>query len=727
MVTMQEPLQGFSLGARQLVEMAESHQRLAKHPQLGTHHWLLALLERNGPMAVEMTKEPLKGSDLQANLREKLRQGNIGSPLDQATVVQKTVAHAKARGKPTPTERDLAATILECTGYTVVDALAAILSATQAQPEGGAAAPPPYQPKALLSTQTLDKFGRDLTLAALQGKLQPVVGREDEIEQVMITLCRHTKRNPVLIGFAGVGKTAIVEGLAKMIVAGAVPAALQGVRLIEVRPQDLLAGASMAGQFEQRFQAMVAEASQDGIILFIDEIHDIVGAGGMRGTGDAAALIKPYLARESLACIGSTTDNEYRIFIEPDAALARRFQPIAVQELTAEQTLEVLKVLRDKRAQQKGITVADDVLVWMVEFAKDYLRNRHFPDKAVDVLEQCLAEAQKEGQASVSQAKAKLVAQKMVGMPLDAKAQLKRLQAILTEHGLMVEKDVATLIRRLSVTLHNLDMRSVRPNAVVLLLGEATSTSDMLAEAIAEALFESVERVVTIDFSRFSSPHDITMLLGAPPAYVGFGGDLPIYRIAQMPWCVIRCEQIQACHPQVAEVLIKGLANGMLTDATGKNIYLSEAVILLTAELDLKPHHLGLGHAEPTLSDAEVLLAVNKALHPTLLEQVDLICTQLPEAGETRRKWLQQELLTTLADRYRMKGLTLQWDPSLLDWLVSLKQLTRQQDWERFIDDEVSTQLVAYLPEPEAEKGSSLLVAYRDGHLQVEVVSPKSN
>jgi ATP-dependent Clp protease ATP-binding subunit ClpA len=363
----------------------------------------------------------------------------------------------------------------------------------------------------------------------------------------------------------------------------------------------------------------------------------------------------------------------------------------------------------------------------MIEFAKDYLRNRHFPDKAVDVLEQCLAEAQKEGRSVVSQANAKLVAQKMVGMPLDANAQIKRLKAILTDHGLMVEKDVATLVRRLSVTMHNLDMRSVRPNAVVLLLGEAASTSDMLADAIAEALFESVERVITIDFSRFSSPHDITMLLGAPPAYVGFGGDLPIYRIAQMPWCVIRCEHIQDCHPQVAEVLIKGLANGMLTDATGKNIYLSEAVILLTADIDLKPHHLGLGHAEPTLSDAEVLLAVNKALHPALLEQVDLICTQLPEAGETRRKWLQQELLTTLADRYRMKGLTLHWDPSLLDWLVSLKQLTRQQDWERFIDDEVSTQLVGYLPEPEAEKGNSLLVAYRDGHLQVEVVSTNSN
>ena len=435
--------------------------------------------------------------------------------------------------------------------------------------------------KAKSPTSALNFFGRDLTRAAREGKLSPLVGREAELQLVIETLLRRTKRNPVLVGPAGVGKTAIVEGLAQLIVAGRVPDLLQGVRLIALQPSALVAGASMPGELENRMQSILAEASQEGIILFIDEVHALIGAGGTAGTGDLASQLKPALARGDLACIAATTDEEYRRFIETDSALERRFQPVRVEEPTVDQTLQVLNKLGSELARLRRVEITDGVLAYLVQFADQHMRNRQFPDKAVDLLEQCVAHALAQNKRAVDVTDAEAVAQRTAGMPLNLGSRLSDLTVQLTDRALLTPADIEMLVSHLQVTLSGLCLRPVRPDAVVLLTGPAVANSEKLAETIAGVLYGSERRVVALDFGRFTSPSDISLLVGAPPGYVGYSDTLPMHRVAQLGWCVVLGTNVHACHPQVLEVFAQALASGYLTESRGRRIYLSDAIVLL--------------------------------------------------------------------------------------------------------------------------------------------------
>jgi len=696
-----ETIQALTPGAQRLVETAEQKQREGKHSSLGVYHWLLALVERHGSMAEAMAQD-LMAAALRRHLHEQLEQGHTGEPLDTETVMQRVRERAQARGKAQATERDLAFVILQAAGFTLFEESST--TSTPSPPRSHASTSSSshasaYRPRAKRPTPTLEQFGRDLTREAQEGKLSPIVGREDEIQLVIETLCRRTKRNPLLVGPAGVGKTAIVEGLAQRIVRGEVPDMLQGARVLAVQPSTLVAGASVVGELEKRMKALLSEASQDGIILFIDEVHSIVGAGGREGVGDVASLLKPALARGDLACIAATTDDEYRRFIEPDAALERRFQPVRVQELTAEQTIGVLSVLRDELGRQRGVRVSDDVLRWVVDFAQRFLRNRYFPDKAVDLLEQCIAHAIAQGKYVVEQADAETVAQRMVGMPLALGAGLNTLKERLSERALLTDEDASALLNRLRVTLRGLDLRPARPNAVVLLIGEMAAHGEALAETIAESLFGAAERVVTIDFGRFTSPADVTLLVGAPPGYVGYSDTLPIHRVSQMPWCVVRCENIHSCHPQVLQVLTQALADGFITDGRGKRIYLSDTVVLLTADITLEAQRpLGFRQAEEP-SPATVRRAAEQALGTELVAQIDLICAEVAMSGADRRRWLRDYLLFDLSERFSKQGLDLRWDESFIEWLMTRQgAYTNPRDWERLVDECLIPLLIPYLP-----------------------------
>lgn len=572
----------------------------------------------------------------------------------------------------------------------------------------------------------LDRFGRDLTREAMEGKLRPVVGRDEEIQALIETLCRQTKRNPCLVGPAGVGKTAIVEGFAQRVVRGEVPEVLRGVRVLAVQPSSLVAGAHVVGELEKRMQALLSEASQDGIVLFIDEVHSMVGAGGMVGTDDVASLLKPALARGDFACIAATTDDEYRRFIEPDSALERRFQPIRVQELTAEQTLQVLVALRNELFQQRGVHVPDEVLTWLIDFSQRFLRNRYFPDKAVDLLEQCVAHAVIQDKKTVEQADAEWVAYRMVGLPMDLSIRLSVLKEGLADCALLTEEDTLALLSRLEVSMRGLDLRPARPNAVVLLTGDAAASSERLAETIALALLGAAERVVTIDFSRFVHPADVTMLVGAPPGYVGYSEALTIHRIAQMPWCVVRFENIHACHPAVREVLKQALADGFLTDGRGKRIYLSDTVVLLTADITSQSQQ-PLGFRDRHESQSfQARQAAEEVLGSDLLAQVDLICAEVPDSEMSLQRWLERYLLAVLSERYRKQGIDLRWDESVIQWLLSQQRsCASERDWERLVDNHISPILVKHLPAP-AQKEVRLRIIKEEGDLiRVEKESPE--
>lgn len=718
-----ETIQALTPGAQRLVETAEQKQREGKHSSLGVYHWLLALMERHAAMAEAMA-QGLMAAALRRHLHEQLEQGHTGEPLDTESVMQGARERAQARGKAQATERDLAFVILQAAGYTLLEEP----STTSTPSPPGSHIPAPsssnasaYHPRAKRPTPTLEQFGRDLTREAQEGKLSPIVGREEEIQLVIETLCRRTKRNPVLVGPAGVGKTAIVEGLAQRTVRGEVPETLRGARVVAVQPSTLVAGASLVGELEKRMKALLSEASQDGIVLFIDEVHSIVGAGGREGTSDVASLLKPALARGDLACIAATTDDEYRRFNEPDEALERRFQPVRVQELTAEQTIGVLSVLRDELGRQRGVRVSDDVLRWLVDFAQRFLRNRYFPDKAVDLLEQCIAHAIAQGKDVVEQADAETVAQRMVGMPLALGAGLNTLKERLSERALLADEDTSALLNRLGVTLRGLDLRPARPNAVVLLIGEMAAHSEALAETIAESLFGAAERVVTIDFSRFVSPADVTLLVGAPPGYVGYSDTLPLHRVAQMPWCVVRCENIHVSHPQVLQVLTQALADGFITDGRGKRIYLSDTVVLLTADITLEAQRpLGFRQAEES-SPATAHRAAEQALGAELVAQIDLVCAEVATSGADRRRWLRDHLLSNLSERFSKQGLDLRWDDSVIEWLMTHQgAYATPRDWERLVDEWLSPLLIRYLPGAGAKERTSLTVRCERGEIHLE-------
>lgn len=722
-----------SPGAEDIVARAVALRQQFAHSFLCLNHWLCALLERHAEMAADLATGLTEPRHLQRHLLSRLGANETGNPLPDAELFAAASGEAQARGARKVYERDLATAILAAAGYRLKDSFPDLpVSGTSVErdPAHAPTASSGYSPRALRPTPTIEKFGRDLTAAALGGKLSPVVERDEEIQLVIETLCRRTKRNPLLVGPAGVGKTAIVEGLAQRIVEERVPEPLRYVRIMSLQPSSLVAGASYAGELDKRIGMILAEAAQDGIILFIDEVHSIIGTGGREGTSDIASQLKPALARGEISCLAATTDEEYRRFIESDSALERRFQPIRVQELSPAQTLEVLATLRDELGRQRRVVVPDEVLHSLVEFAARHMRNRYFPDKGVDLLEQCVAYAISQGRETVSPADAETIARRLTGMPVAVGERVSSLAARLAARPLLIESDARALCNRLEVTSRGLDLRPSRPNAVLLLMGEAAAKGAALAETIAETLCGGGNRVIAIDFGRFDQPEDLNMLIGSPPGYVGYNDTLPLHRLAQMPWCVIRADNIHACHPQVLAVWQEALAEGVLTDARGRRLYLSDAVVLMTAAIpvaqEMNRKSIGfrqdLSVGEDEDGDHARRIAA-RALGEELVGECDLVCTAVPQAdGTGQRLWLECGPLPQLAARYKKHGIDLHWDESLVGWL-SAQQLTERK-WEHLVDNELAPLLIDHISTENTRKLTSLLVKYADGRLAVEPQPP---
>ncbi len=706
-------LPDFTAGAKRIAETAEAKRDSAGHAYLGIFHWLLALCERHNALVASM----LRGADVDAMIRdlsEKLARGELGSALPRNNAIDQAGQLATQRKKGKADVRDLADILFLASGLSS--------SAAVSEASGKLLDAPNVPALESVPTPTLDQFGRDLTRAALGGKLGQLIGREEELQLTMETLCRNTKRNPVLIGPAGVGKTAIVEGLANRVISGNVPVPLINVRIISLQPSVLVAGTNTRGDLEKRMQTILNEAAQEHVILFIDEIHTIIGAGGMVGTNDLGALLKPALARGEIAVIAATTDDEYRRFIEADTALERRFQPIRINELSPDQTYLVVSALRDRLGPKYRVQVDDDVLEWLVQFGQHYMKNRQFPDKAVDLLEQSIAHAVAQGSPALSMKEAQEVAQRMVGMPLSLENRLSSLQAVLQEQGLMRPEEVGGLLNRLQVTMRGLDLRTGRPNAVLLLSGAAAELSETISRTIAGSLFGDPERVITIDMSRMQHPADVSLLVGAPPGYVGYSEQLPLHRLIQIPWCVVRFENIDLCHPSVRAVVNQGLLEGRLTDGQGKSIYFSDAVVLMTAEVTIQVQR-SLGFQlkdEQGVEVSDVYRAVAETIGNELASQVDLFMPGIQPATVSK-EWLKDHMLADLADRYLKQGLQLNWDTSLVDWLAEARnQFLSERDWERWIDYSLSPAIVDFLPRPGGPKINAVMVKMEENAIKIE-------
>ena len=714
------------------VESVLAKAAAAQLEQPGLNLWVTEVLSRFSGVAARVAPGNTVNT-LRTEAERALASGDYGEQLGADKALESAVALAAARGSEQAVARDLVAVILEEAGLdpsaqpapTEAPAVSPDESRAPDSPAGATAAATAADAPDARPTPTLDRFGRDLTEEARTGKVHPAVGRDSETETLIEVLCRTQKRNPLLMGPAGCGKTAIVESFACRVAAGDVPALLRGVRVMAVQTSTLLGGTSMAGSFEERIQKIIAEASQPGVILFIDEAHSVAGAGG-RGNGMADAF-KPALARGSLALIAATTDDEYRQYIKPDRALERRFQPVPIAELGPAATLEIVRARRDRLLEERNVQVADEILEDLVAFAEENLRNRTFPDKALDLLEQCVAFAVANGLESIDTQDMTRVLTRMLGMTIAPAEATVRVADELAAAG-VDDADAQRVLRRLTTTLNGLDLRASRPNLVLAMTGEAGVQSGALARAFARALYGADERVVNVDLSQIQDDAAISVLVGSMPGYVGYGRKLPIHELEVTPRTVVVVTGADVCHPLAAEIVAKGFADGFIADTTGTRYFLSDAIVLLPASrpsTGKKRSPLGFvpsGAEDENGSDVD-RGSLEGAFGGSLTDQIDVHLSRVGEQqAHAHTAAISQRLLPEMAAQYSRRGISLTWDESVVAHLAAESATcSSSTEVERLAEEWVSNLVMPAIRASAAGGNRRVRLTVVDGEAQVAV------
>lgn len=489
----------------------------------------------------------------------------------------------------------------------------------------------------------IEDFGFDLTKAAAEGKLDPVVGRETEIARVIEILGRRKKNNPMLIGEPGVGKSAIVEGIALRIAGGSISPALAKKRLISLDIALVVAGTKYRGDFEKRLKSIIREASSNpDIILFIDEFHTIVGAGGAQGSLDAANILKPALARGELQCIGATTMDEFAKIVEKDGALDRRFQKIVVEPTDIQQSITILENLKPNYEDFHKVTYSDEAIEACVRLTDRYITDKSLPDKAIDALDEAgsmirlnLTKDKKTGNLVDAEDIATVVS-KMTGIPVNKVAESEgnrimkmkgRLQGRIIGQDDAIEK-VVRAIQRNRAGLKDPN----RPIGTFLFFGPTGVGKTQLAKCLAEYLFDSQENMVRIDMSEYMEKFTVSRLVGAPPGYVGYeeGGQLS-ERVRRKPYCVVLLDEIEKAHPDIFNILLQVLDEGRLTDSNGRVVSFRNTIVIMTSNVgsrELDEYGSGVGFAtsgKNVSKNRQSVLekAIRKSFPPEFINRVD--------------------------------------------------------------------------------------------------------
>ncbi|SEH04081.1 ATP-dependent Clp protease ATP-binding subunit ClpC, partial [Nonomuraea solani] len=539
----------FTDQARRSVILAQEEARTLNHNFIGTEHLLLGLIHEGKGLAAQALKSlgvSLEG--VRRQVEEIIGQGRPTEPgqipftLRAKKVLELSAREAVQLGHDyVGTEHILLGLIREGDGVAtqVLVRLEAdpgriqnwVLQSLPGRETGEPAPPLAFQEPARPASRTLDQFGRNLTQAAREGRLDPVIGREKEIERVMQVLSRRTRNNPVLIGEPGVGKTAVVEGLAQEIVRGEVPETLTDKQLYTLDLGALVAGSRYRGDFEERMKKVLKEVHDRGdIILFIDELHTLVGAGAAQGSIDAASILKPMLARGELQTIGATTLDEYRKYLEKDAALERRFQPIQVAEPSLSHTIEILKGLRDRYEAHHRVSITDDALVAAAQLADRYISDRYLPDKAIDLIDEAGARLRihrmtpSAGSRTEDVVTEELIAEVLAtatGIPVfklteEESQRLLRVEDELHKRIIGQDDAIKGLSRSIRRTRAGLkDPR--RPGGSFIFAGPSGVGKTELSKALAEFLFGDEDALISLDMSEFMEKHTVSRLFGSPP------------------------------------------------------------------------------------------------------------------------------------------------------------------------------------------------------------------
>lgn len=486
----------------------------------------------------------------------------------------------------------------------------------------------------------LEEFGYDITKAAKEGRLDPLVGREDEIQRVIQILGRRRKNNPMLIGDPGVGKSAIVEGIALKIANDDIPPVLAGKRLISLDLGSIIAGTKYRGDFEKRLKNIIKEvADNPDVILFIDEFHTIVGAGGASGSLDAANMLKPALARGDIQCIGATTLDEFRKIVEKDGALDRRFQKIIVEHTDITHTISILSRLKTNYEKHHNVIYTDEAIDACVRMSERYITDRCLPDKAIDAMDEAgsmvrLKNPKKTGRVSAEDVA--VVISKMTGIPSGKVAESEggkllkmkqKLQSRIIGQDEAIDK-VVRAIRRNRAGIKD----PGKPIGSFIFFGPTGVGKTQLAKSLAEYLFDSEENMIRLDMSEYMEKFNVSRLIGAPPGYVGFeeGGQLS-ERVRRKPYCVVLLDEIEKAHPDVFNLLLQVMDEGRLTDSNGRTVSFRNTIVIMTSnvgsrELDEYGSGVGFTTAGKDIgSNRKNVLekAVRKAFPPEFINRVD--------------------------------------------------------------------------------------------------------
>ena len=595
----------------------------------------------------------------------------------------------------------------------------------------------------------LSKFGKDLNALAAKNKCDPVFAREEETERVMQILSRRTKNNPCLIGEAGVGKTAIAEGIARLLSSGKVPETLRGKHLFSLDIPSMVAGAKYRGDFEERIKLCVEEVSNAGnVILFIDEIHTIVGAGAAEGAIDAANILKPRLARGDIQIIGATTEDEYRRYIEKDGALERRFQPVRIEEPSEENSVKILNGIKECYEKHHKITISESSIKAAVNLSKRYITDRFLPDKAIDLIDEACSRKKMKSERNIfsddfffetkhslqitEDDVAEVVSMK-TGIPLTRLTETETEKLSLMENTIRKRitgqekavKSVCDAIKRNRTGLKD----EQKPIGTFLFCGPTGVGKTELTKALAEVLFGDEKNVIHIDMSEYSESFSASRLIGSPPGYVGFedGGQLT-GNVRKKPYSVVLFDEIEKAHPDIFNLMLRIMDEGVLEDSHGRKADFKNCVIIMTSNIgaDIMTGNKKLGFTDDISEsrEKEVISEIRKKFSPEFVNRIDKIVV-FESLKEKELYKITERLLLKLGERAEKIGISLSFDESVISEICKISETGKYgaRALKRTITEYAENLISEKIISGEISSGNDVLMIFSESRFMVKILS----
>ena len=792
----------FTDKGRKIIILAREEAERHQNDYLGTEHLVLAILrETDGIALMILKKMGLSTEQIRLEIERNLPGGGTTMTFGEIPfsprvkkVIEYGVEEARLLGHNHIGSEHLLLGLLreeEGIGGKILRSLGANLLTARQLTVTFLRKSAPRERDRKSNTPALDEFGRDLTQLAQEGQLDPVIGRADEIERVLQILSRRSKNNPVLIGESGVGKTAIVEGLAQRIIASEVPDNLLSRRVIALDLGSLVAGTKYRGQFEERLKVVMKEIVQAGnIIIFIDELHTLVGAGAAEGSIDASNVLKPALSRGEIQCIGATTLDEYRKHIEKDGALKRRFQPIHVQPPSTDETVRIIQGLRDRYEEHHGVEITEDAIVEAVKLADRYITDRFLPDKAIDLIDETGSRAklqtyalptelkaleqelkkisrdkelaismqnfeeavrhreeeerlrklldeskrewkknQEKHKPTIGKEEVAYVVSKMTGIPLfkleeEESNKLLRMEEFLHKRVIGQNEAISAVARAIRRSRAGLK-EAKKPIGSFIFLGPTGVGKTELARTLAEFLFNSEDALIRIDMSEYQEKFTSSRLFGAPPGYVGYeeGGQLT-EKVRRRPYSVVLFDEIEKAHPDVFNVLLQVLDDGVLTDSLGRKVDFKNTVVIMTSNIGTKMIQKGVSlgfqndekGGQALRRKEDVMGELKRSFSPEFLNRIDEIVI-FHSLEKEHLIHILDILLHELNLRLIDKSVSIEVDDEVKQWLIKegYEPLYGARPMRRIIQRAIGDPLSEELIKGRFKENRKIKVVLRDG------------